>query len=133
MSACGRTASTPSSAASMPRAGTTSTSWPRRSRPAGAAGARAGRPSWWPRQRRARPMDEPTIVTLADPDACSVAAAERIVEILDVAIDDHGEAHWATTGGSAPAGIYRHLAESLRDEIDWRKVRLWWTDERFVP
>jgi len=78
-------------------------------------------------------MDEPTIVTLADPDACSLAAAERIVEILDVAIDDHGEAHWATTGGSAPGGIYRHLADSLREEIDWRKVRLWWTDERFVP
>jgi 6-phosphogluconolactonase len=79
-------------------------------------------------------MDEPTIVTLADPDACSLAAAERIIEILDVAIDDHGEAHWATTGGSAPAGIYRELAGSaLRDEIDWRKVRLWWTDERFVP
>ena len=78
-------------------------------------------------------MDEPTIVTQADPDACSLAAAERIVEILDVAIDDHGEAHWATTGGSAPGGIYRHLAGSLREEIDWRKVRLWWTDERFVP
>jgi 6-phosphogluconolactonase len=79
-------------------------------------------------------MDEPTIVTLADPEACSLAAAERIVEILDVAIDDRGEAHWATTGGSTPGGIYRHLAESpLRDEIDWRKVRLWWTDDRFVP
>jgi 6-phosphogluconolactonase len=78
-------------------------------------------------------MDEPTIVTLADPDACSVAAAERIVEILDIAIDTRGEAHWATTGGSAPAGIYRHLATQLREEVDWRKVRLWWTDERFVP
>jgi 6-phosphogluconolactonase/glucosamine-6-phosphate isomerase/deaminase len=78
-------------------------------------------------------MDEPTIVTLADPDACALAAAERIVEILDVAIDTRGEAHWATTGGSAPAGIYRHLAGSLRNEIDWRKVRLWWTDDRFVP
>ena len=78
-------------------------------------------------------MDEPTIVTLADPDACALAAAERIIEILDVAIDDRGEAHWATTGGSAPGGIYRQLAGSLRDEIDWRKVRLWWTDERFVP
>jgi len=78
-------------------------------------------------------MDEPTIVTLADPEACSLAAAERIVEILDVAIDTRGEAHWATTGGSAPGGIYRHLAGSLRDEIEWRKVRLWWTDERFVP
>jgi 6-phosphogluconolactonase len=79
-------------------------------------------------------MTEPTIVTLADADACSLAAAERIIEILDVAIDDHGEAHWVTTGGSAPAAIYRHLAHtSLREELDWRKVHLWFTDERFVP
>src|SRR5262249_9910096 len=79
-------------------------------------------------------MTEPTVVTLADPDACALAAAERIVEILDVAIDDRGEAHWVTTGGSAPGAIYRQLASApLRDEIEWRKVRLWFTDERFVP
>jgi 6-phosphogluconolactonase len=79
-------------------------------------------------------MTEPTIVTLADEEACALAAAERIVETLDVAIDDHGEAHWVTTGGSGPAGIYRHLAHtSLRDELDWRKVHLWFTDDRFVP
>ena len=79
-------------------------------------------------------MTEPTIVTLADGDACSLAAAERIVEILAVAIDDHGEAHWVTTGGSTVAGIYHHLAQTaLRDELDWRKVQLWFTDERFVP
>ncbi|MBA2719865.1 MAG: 6-phosphogluconolactonase [Chloroflexi bacterium] len=79
-------------------------------------------------------MTEPTIVVLADPEACALAAAERIVEILDVAIDDHAEAHWVTTGGSAPAAIYHHLATSpLREELDWRKVQLWWTDERFVP
>jgi 6-phosphogluconolactonase len=79
-------------------------------------------------------MTEPTVVTLADAEACSIAAAERIVEILDVAIDDRGEAHWATTGGSTPGAIYRHLALGpLRGELDWRKVQLWWTDERFVP
>lgn len=79
-------------------------------------------------------MTEPTVVTLADADACSFAAAERIIEILDVAIDDHGEAHWVTTGGSTPAAIYRHLIDdSLRDELDWRKVHLWFTDDRFVP
>ncbi len=79
-------------------------------------------------------MTEPTVVTLADPEACALAAAERIVEILDVAIEERGEAHWVTTGGSAPAGIYRQLAsDPLRGELDWRKVRLWFTDERFVP
>ena len=79
-------------------------------------------------------MSEPTIVTLADAEACALAAAERIVEILDVAIDDHGEAHWVTTGGSSPAAIYGHLASPpLRGELDWRKVQLWFTDERLVP
>lgn len=79
-------------------------------------------------------MTEPTIVTLDDDAACALAAAERIVEILDVAIDDQGEAHWVTTGGSSPAAIYQQLANtSLRDELDWRKVHLWFTDERFVP
>jgi 6-phosphogluconolactonase len=79
-------------------------------------------------------MTEPTVVILATPEACALAAAERIVEILDVAIDDRGEAHWVTTGGSSPAAIYDHLADSpLRDELDWRRVRLWFTDERFVP
>lgn len=79
-------------------------------------------------------MTEPSVITLADAEACSLAAAERIVEILGVTIEERGEAHWATTGGSAPAGIYRNLAASpLRGELDWRKVHLWWTDERFVP
>jgi len=65
---------------------------------------------------------EPTVATFAYPEACSVAAAERIVEILDVAIEDRGEAHWATTGGSTPAGIYQHLVSpSLRGELDWRR------------
>ena len=79
-------------------------------------------------------MTDPTVVTLPDAEACALAAAERIIEILDVAIDDRGEAHWVTTGGSSPAGIYRNLASpALRNELDWRKVRLWFTDERFVP
>ena len=63
-------------------------------------------------------MTEPTIVTLADPEACSLAAAERIIEILDVAIDDHGEAHWVTTGGSTPAAIYRNLRQAAAARRD---------------
>lgn len=79
-------------------------------------------------------MTAATIVVLPDPEACSLAAAERVVEALDVAIETRGIAHWATTGGSAPGGIYASLRVApLRDAIDWRRVHLWWTDERFVP
>jgi 6-phosphogluconolactonase len=75
-----------------------------------------------------------TIVIQPDPDACSLAAAERVVDALDVAIETRGVAHWATTGGSAPGGIYARLRVApLRDAIDWHRVHLWWTDERFVP
>jgi 6-phosphogluconolactonase len=42
--------------------------------------------------------------------------------------------HWATTGGSTPAAIYRNLATPpLRDRVPWEFVELWWGDERFVP
>ena len=43
-------------------------------------------------------------------------------------------AHWATTGGSTPAAIYRNLAvPPLRDRVPWELVQLWWGDDRFVP
>jgi 6-phosphogluconolactonase len=74
------------------------------------------------------------IEVLANPDACSDAAAELIARTLVEAAAARGAAHWATTGGSTPAAIYRRLAASpLRDEIPWEQVQLWWGDDRFVP
>lgn len=38
------------------------------------------------------------------------------------------------SGGSTPKQVYQLLgAEPLRNQIDWRKVELFWGDERFVP
>lgn len=77
---------------------------------------------------------EPEIVVLPDPDACAKLAAERIAAALSDAVAARGRAHWATTGGSTPAGIYRNLANApLRDRVPWDAVELWWGDERFVP
>jgi 6-phosphogluconolactonase len=74
------------------------------------------------------------VVILPDPEACASAAAELIAETLVEAATDRGAAHWATTGGSTPAAIYRHLAvPPLRDSVPWDRVRLWWGDDRFVP
>ena len=78
--------------------------------------------------------NEPEIVVLPTPDAVSAAAAERVADTLRDAVDARGRADWATTGGSTPIGIYRHLAvPPLRDVVPWEAVHLWWGDDRWVP
>jgi 6-phosphogluconolactonase len=73
------------------------------------------------------------LVVLPDGDAVAAEAADRIAAALAGAIAARSIADWATTGGSSPPGFYRHLIEApLRDRVDWRRVRLWWGDDRFV-
>jgi 6-phosphogluconolactonase len=79
-------------------------------------------------------MSGETILVRPDPEACALTAAELIATALADAVSANGVAHWATTGGSTPAAIYRHLAVApLRDAIPWEDVQLWWGDDRFVP
>jgi 6-phosphogluconolactonase len=71
---------------------------------------------------------------LPDPEACADAAARLIAGVLREAAHGRGVAHWATTGGSTPAPVYRELARPpLRDEVPWEAVELWWGDDRYVP
>jgi 6-phosphogluconolactonase len=78
--------------------------------------------------------NEPEIAIRADAEACAQTAAEMIASTLIDAVSDRGRVHWATTGGSTPAAIYRNLATPpLRDRVPWEFVELWWGDERFVP
>lgn len=39
----------------------------------------------------------------------------------------------ALSGGSTPKMLFQALAARHRDSVDWRKVRLFWVDERCVP
>ena len=78
--------------------------------------------------------DEPEIAIRPDAEACARTAADLIASALVEAARERGRAHWATTGGSTPAAIYRNLAQPpLRDVVPWELVELWWGDERFVP
>jgi 6-phosphogluconolactonase len=79
-------------------------------------------------------MSAEIVEVLPDAEACARAAAELIATTLVEAAEERGAAHWATTGGSTPAAIYRNLAAPpLRDLVPWDRVHLWWGDERFVP
>lgn len=76
---------------------------------------------------------EPGLQVLADPAAVADEAARRIAAALATAVEARGVAHWVTTGGSAPPGIYRVLIGlGLRDTVPWARVHLWWGDDRFV-
>lgn len=37
------------------------------------------------------------------------------------------------SGGSTPKMIFKALAENYKDKIDWKKIYLFWGDERCVP
>jgi 6-phosphogluconolactonase len=79
-------------------------------------------------------LGEPEIVIEPDSEAVSRSSALRIVQALRSSIDARDVAHWATTGGSNPIGIYQQLAvPPLRLEVDWSSVHLWWGDDRYVP
>lgn len=79
-------------------------------------------------------MSEPKIIVVADAGAASALAAERITASLRAAVESRGRADWATTGGSTPVGIYRHLASARHlEHVPWPAVHVWWGDDRYVP
>ncbi len=77
---------------------------------------------------------EPNIVVVADPEAAADAAAHHIATSLTAAVATRGRADWATTGGSSPIGIYRHLLEpQLFAALPWAETHVWFGDDRYVP
>lgn len=79
-------------------------------------------------------MSEPEILVVADAAAASTLAGDRIGASLRHAFERRGRADWATTGGSTPIGIYRHLATPAHvGDVPWPAVHVWWGDDRFVP
>jgi 6-phosphogluconolactonase len=76
-------------------------------------------------------------LTVAD-DVVELAsrAAERIAHLIADAVDAHGSAFVALTGGTTPRRLYSMLADARqpwRARIPWPQVHLFWGDERHVP
>jgi 6-phosphogluconolactonase len=76
---------------------------------------------------------EPARIVAADPDGVALAAADLLVDRVEMAIAIRGRADVALTGGSTPRAMYRRLLEPrLRDRVHWELVHLWWGDDRYV-
>lgn len=78
-------------------------------------------------------MSTRTIRIFADVESLSEAAAHEFVRCACEAIAARGRVTVALSGGSTPRRLYQLLAkEPFRDLVDWRRVELFWGDERCV-
>lgn len=68
-----------------------------------------------------------------DYESLSQAAAALFVSAAQSAIDRSGRFTVALSGGSTPCRTYRILADRrFRERLDWRRVVVFWGDERCV-
>lgn len=59
---------------------------------------------------------------------------DTFLQIASEAIADHGYFAVALSGGNTPKAIFQGIVkDSKRDQVDWKKVLLFWSDERCVP
>lgn len=81
-----------------------------------------------------RGTPQPAVVLHPDKQSLADAAAARLVVALLDAQGTSGEAQVVLTGGSLGSEIIRSLTGVPgRSAVDWRRVRVWWGDERFLP
>ena len=63
-------------------------------------------------------------------DAASTAVAARIAGLVDAQLGRDGEAKFVVSGGSTPGACFEYLSGY---ELDWDKVQVALSDERWVP
>ncbi len=77
---------------------------------------------------------KPQILVWKDLESLSLAAAHFFVKACHEALADHGYFSVGLSGGSTPRRLYQLLATPrFSRNIPWKKVFLFWSDERFVP
>src|SRR5271166_4251786 len=72
----------------------------------------------------------------ADPAALARRSAQYFMEMAGEAVQAHGRARIAISGGSTPKATFALLAdhhEPWRAHMPWDSLDLYWVDERCVP
>jgi 6-phosphogluconolactonase len=78
-------------------------------------------------------MNQLHLLSFADAEAVSQAAAREFDRSATEAIAARGKFTVALSGGSTPRRLYQILADApFRDKINWANVEIFWGDERSV-
>jgi len=76
----------------------------------------------------------PEVIVHRDAQILAQAVAARLVTRLVDSVAARGTASVVLTGGGIGTKVLAELAAApARDAIDWRRLDIWWGDERFVP
>ncbi|MER7502497.1 6-phosphogluconolactonase [Nonomuraea pusilla] len=79
-------------------------------------------------------MTTPNVVVHRDADILAKAVAARIITRLVDVQSATGSASLVLTGGSVGIATLAAIADTpARDAVDWRRLDIWWGDERFLP
>jgi len=75
-----------------------------------------------------------TIEILPDGDSLAARAADLFAQAAQEAAAARGRFAVALSGGASPQPLYRWLArQQFTQKVPWRRVHLYWGDERCVP
>ena len=69
----------------------------------------------------------------ADVSELSLRAAEAAVSSINDVVRTTGKCSIVLSGGQTPRTLYRLLASTFRDQLPWRRMHIFWGDERYVP
>jgi 6-phosphogluconolactonase len=69
-----------------------------------------------------------------NPDELSHALAEWITTEIETRLKQSDRFTWVLTGGNSPKQLYELLSsDPYKNRIDWKKLHIFWGDERAVP
>ncbi|GII96613.1 6-phosphogluconolactonase [Sinosporangium siamense] len=79
-------------------------------------------------------MSVPHVLVHRDPSVLADAVAARLITRLVDAQSAKGHASVVLTGGTIGIAVLASVAATAaRDAVDWRRLDVWWGDERFLP
>lgn len=79
-------------------------------------------------------MAEREVIVCRDVAELSQRAAEQFIRLAQQSVEISGRFTAALSGGSTPQGLYSLLASpGYGERVPWKKVHLFWGDERCVP
>jgi 6-phosphogluconolactonase len=78
-------------------------------------------------------MSQPDVRVFQNLASLSAAAAAEIAAVAQSSVAARGRFTVALAGGNTPRQTYELLATTHRDEIDWTRIELLFSDERLVP